>query len=118
MNRRCNNPNSTRDYPDYGGRGIRICERWKSFEIFRADMGERSPGTSLDRIDGNGNYEPTNCRWATPTEQSINRKSTKWITHDGMTLCIKQWAEKLGVHRETVSRRLRRGKGVDGRICV
>lgn len=114
MNRRCHNQNS-KDYVDYGGAGIAICERWKSFENFRADMGDRPAGTSLDRFpNGKGGYQPDNCRWATPSEQAINRKSTRWITHKGITMCLKDWATKLGVNRTTIAKRIDGGKGVDG----
>lgn len=74
MRDRCNAPNNP-EYSNYGGRGIRICQRWDSFKAFVADMGERPPGTSIDRIDVNGNYEPGNCRWATSVQQNRNRRT-------------------------------------------
>jgi len=78
MKTRCHNKNSAA-YPDYGGRGITICDRWASFENFLSDMGERPVGLSLDRKDVNGNYEPSNCRWATRTEQNNNTRRTAVI---------------------------------------
>lgn len=75
MKKRCNNPKN-HNYPYYGGRGIRVCERWNDFENFLADMGVRPEGTTLDRKNSNGNYEPDNCRWATKVEQRNNRRDS------------------------------------------
>lgn len=76
MNRRCNCENAT-GYKNYGGRGIKICKRWKKFDNFYKDMGERPIGKTLDRINNNGNYKPSNCRWATYKQQSNNTRRNK-----------------------------------------
>lgn len=79
MIKRCTNPNDKDHWKDYGGRGITICERWRSFKDFLADMGERPDGRTLDRIDVNGNYEPGNCRWATKSEQQRNKRPRQQV---------------------------------------
>jgi hypothetical protein len=76
MRARCNNPKNSR-WNSYGGRGIKVCPRWDSFENFLADMGETPEGLTLERIDVNGNYEPTNCKWATWIEQAQNTRKNK-----------------------------------------
>lgn len=94
------------DYPEWGGRGIRVCDRWlESFENFLADMGRRtSPKHSLDRFPNNdGNYELTNCRWATKKEQAANRRSTKWYEHNGERKMLKEWAELFRVASSDVN---------------
>lgn len=91
MLQRCSNPNNV-GYRRYGARGIKVCERWQKFENFLADMGERRPGLTIDRIDVDGNYEPGNCRWATMKEQARNKSNNVMLTHNGQTKCLDEWA--------------------------
>jgi hypothetical protein len=109
---RCRNPKSTA-YHNYGGRGITVCERWASFEAFISDMGPRPPGASLDRIDNNGNYEPSNCRWATPEEQGNNRRNNHRIEYNGETKTISEWTRVMGISFKVLAGRLERGWPVD-----
>lgn len=95
MHDRCKRP-SVRNYPNYGGRGIKVCERWSDFAAFRDDMGPRPPGGTLERNDTDGDYEPGNCRWATNTEQQSNRRDNVRITLLGRTQTATQWCKELG----------------------
>lgn len=89
MHDRCRNPNDER-FAHYGGRGIKVCERWSSFPAFLEDMGERPPGRSIDRIDTDGNYEPGNCRWATVQEQNLNRRASITLNVGGEAVTLKE----------------------------
>lgn len=114
---RCTN-NRRKEWPRYGGRGVRVCERWlESFGAFLADVGLR-PSTkhSLDRIDNDGNYEPGNCRWATATAQHRNRRDNYRITYRGQTYTRDEWSERTGIHRDTLRGRLRRGWTVEAAL--
>lgn len=97
-------------YKDYGGRGITVCERWRhSFENFRCDVGERPDGTSIDRIDSDGNYEPGNVRWATSTQQIRNRSNTKLIEYKGELVPLGKLAKDHGLSHYQLKARLRVG---------
>lgn len=95
-------------YKNYGGRGIKICDRWKdSFKNFWEDMGERpTKKHSIDRINNDGDYEPSNCRWATSIEQGRNKRKLRLITIDNTTRCITEWVDHLGLDQQQVNRDL------------
>jgi hypothetical protein len=125
MKQRCNNPNA-KAFPSYGGNDIAICDRWKSFENFYADMGVKpSAFHSIDRIDGSKGYYcghceecvsngwTANCRWATRAEQTLNRSCVRMITFNGETLCLTHWAVKVGIHINSLRKRLRLGWSVE-----
>jgi len=97
-----------RPHKHWGGRGIKVCERWKSFENFLADMGERPAGMSLERINNDGDYEPGNCRWATRLEQMQNTRANRNLSHEGRTLSLSAWAREKGLSLDTIISRLRR----------
>lgn len=108
MKARCRNPRQ-RDYPNYGGRGIKVCDRWNEFAFFLADMGIRPVDMTLDRIDPNGNYEPDNCRWATAETQANNKSGTIRVTIDGQTKSLSQWARHFKIEISKASYRYRNG---------
>ncbi len=93
----------------YGGKGIKVCERWHQFENFYADMGSKPEGKTIDRIDSNGDYSPENCRWATYKEQMRNTTRTHFIEYNGERLCLTDWAKKLGKTYGCLAQRAYRG---------
>jgi hypothetical protein len=109
MIQRCTNDKKP-SYPDYGGRGIEVCQRWRnSYVNFLADMGRRpSLEYSLDRINNSKGYSPDNCRWASPKTQSNNFRKNRLITHGTVTRTISEWSDLTGINRKTLQARLGR----------
>lgn len=107
MLRRCHNAKYA-DYKTYGQRGIVVCDRWRTnFQAFFDDMGPRpSPKHSIDRIDNDGNYEPSNCRWATATEQARNRRSTHLLRCGDVVGSVAEWSEVCGIDQSTLLARI------------
>ncbi len=106
MKDRCYNSHNAR-FKDYGGRSILVCERWKTFENFFADMGPRpSLKHTLERTDNEMGYCSDNCKWATQREQAHNRRTCRYITHNGRTQCVAAWARELGMHINTFAARV------------
>lgn len=109
MRRRCNNPNE-KSWPDYGGRGIKVCKRWDKFANFFADMGDLpAPGYTIERIDVNGNYQPSNCKWIKKADQCKNMRKNVFLTIDGQTKIVADWARETGVNVHTLWTRLYTG---------
>lgn len=107
MRERCNNPGN-KMYSRYGGRGITVCERWEDFQNFLADMPPKPEGTTLERIDSDKGYEPSNCRWATRKDQNRNKSSSRMLTIYGKTMCIAEWCDISGESQSNVNARLNR----------
>ncbi len=107
MRSRCYNP-AHPSYAEYGGRGISVCQRWASYDNFFEDMGEVPAGRSLDRINTNGNYRPSNCRWATMEQQLNNQRRNVVLKKNGKKQTASQWARELGVTPTTLFKRLER----------
>ncbi len=114
MLERCQNPNH-QAWARYGGRGITVCAHWRhSFQAFLDDMGERpSQRHTLDRKDNDGPYSPGNCRWATLIEQHRNRSDNHRLTFRGETLCLTEWAQRIGIKKTTLLERIRRGWSIE-----
>ena len=108
MKRRCYSPKEP-GYENYGGRGIAVCVRWRSFEHFLEDMGERPEETSIDRLDNMKGYSPGNCQWSTRKEQANNRTNNHIIVFGVHTMNLTQWAKYLGMKFTTIQKRLKRG---------
>lgn len=102
---RCNNPNNHK-YPDYGGRGITVYKKWHNFEAFYSDMGDRPEGTTLGRIDNNGNYEPLNCEWQGSHEQARNKRNSAIFEYKGIKATLPEHCERLGLNASTVRSRI------------
>lgn len=111
MRERCNNKKD-KSYFRYGGRGISVCKEWEdSFMEFYECMGDKpTPKHQLDRINNDGNYEPSNCRWATPRQQSNNRRSCTYYTYQGKTMTLAEWARYVGMNSDKLRQRVRRYK--------
>ena len=109
---RCLNQDNT-GYYRYGGRGIIVCERWKTFINFYADMGDKPHGMTINRLNNEGNYEKNNCAWATPAEQANNRRTNHLLTSDGKTQTMAMWEKENGWRRHTLSKRILQGWTVE-----
>lgn len=105
MKQRCLNQRH-KSYQRYGGRGITVCGRWHVFDNFLEDMGERPEGLTLERKDNSKGYSPDNCVWKSPADQARNRTNTKILEHGGVRLCLRDWAERVGISEGCLQRRL------------
>lgn len=108
MIQRCTNERNAK-YPQYGGRGITVCDRWRDFDLFYSDVGDKPfPGATIDRIENDAGYGPGNFRWASRKEQQRNRRSNHRLTFNGATKCLAEWEEETGVKSNTILTRIRR----------
>jgi len=113
MRNRCENPNYDQ-YEDYGGRGISVCDKWTEFTEFWNDMkGSYAENLTIERIDNNGNYEPSNCRWATMAEQGCNTRRTINICFRGETKTLSEWSRIVNMNWTTLNGRIKRGWGIE-----
>lgn len=106
MWQRCTNPHC-HNYPNYGARGISVCKAWKLFHNFIEDMGIKPDGLTLERINNNGNYEPSNCKWATRAEQRRNQRDCIYVVVNGMKMTLEESAKHVGVHPTTLRSRIK-----------
>ena len=113
---RCNNPKNI-SYPNYGARGIKVCDKWEhDFYAFAKDMGEKPHGCSIERIDNEKGYSPDNCRWATRTEQSLNTRRSVKLFVNGEQIIPSKIARDLGMKLDTIVNRAKRGLSLD-KVC-
>ena len=113
MRQRCLNP-KTKDAGNYHERGITVCERWSDFKNFLSDMGPRpSSGHSIERVNNDLGYSPDNCKWAERREQNENKRNNRWLTFNGRTLTVSQWARELGIKPTILHHRTHRGWPVE-----
>ena len=117
MIQRCYNPNANK-YDNYGGRGIKVCDRWRVFINFFEDMGVRPEGTSLDRIDSNGDYCVDNCRWATVDEQVFNTRRIIKVSLNGSLMSLKHACAELGISYDVQRKKLKKGLPIDSRLSI
>lgn len=112
MHKRCYNLNF-KQFNDYGGRGIKVCERWHNFENFLDDMSESwSKGLEIDRIDNDGDYTLDNCKWSTRYQQSRNKRNNVWLTLGDRTQILADWAREIGLNPQTIQDRIAYGWSV------
>lgn len=120
MVRRCHDPRR-KDYPKYGGRGIKVCDEWKNdyavFESWAIAHGYKD-GMTLDRLCNNRGYSPNNCRWITNKQQSYNRKTNRYITIDGRTQTLEQWAKERGIGPDVIKHRESRGWPIEKAVMT
>jgi hypothetical protein len=105
MKGRCSNENH-KAYKNYGGRGIKVCDRWMKFENFASDMGDRPEGGMLDRVDNNGDYEASNCKWSTRKEQNSNRRNCIYVTHSGENVTLAEYCRREGLKYRPIVKRI------------
>lgn len=117
MIQRCDNDTHI-SYDNYGGRGVTVCERWYSFDNFISDMGERPMGFTLDRIDNDIGYSPSNCKWSNRIDQANNRRDNQIITYNGETLSHSQWSQRLFNDMYTVRQRLHLGWSIEDTLTI
>ncbi len=117
MHSRCYNEKNAQ-FHRYGGRGITVCERWHSFENYYSDMGDLSDGMTVDRINNDGPYSPENCRAASYSQQARNKSNTPILCFNGESLALTEWAERLGLRRETLRNRILRGWSVSDALTT